>query len=310
MFFGCKYLKSISGLYNIDTSNLKDISYLFHGCEKLELVPGLSKWNTSKIITMKSMFFQCISLKIIKGLEKWDTSSVTDMSLMFYNCSSLTTLSEISDWNVSKVINMDCIFYGCKKLAHLPKWKTLPCISREKMFMKFIPFESDNDEELINDLNTLEIKEKEKTDFIPKEKDNKINISEDEEEENNEYSYLKNPFHKLDEYKIIRNEILKFLPQIEIVFSVNVKINNKMIDELKNELKDILENNDFSIIEINKGSLKIIVTLQYIYKELIKKMKNNPANKNVKNWQKITDKEECFRKINSSKISFYRWKIT
>lgn len=157
--------------------------------------------------------------------------------------------------------------------------------------MKFIPFESDNDEELINDLNTLEIKEKEKTDFIPKEKDNKINISEDEEEENNEYSYLKNPFHKLDEYKIIRNEILKFLPQIEIVFSVNVKINNKMIDELKNELKDILENNDFSIIEINKGSLKIIVTLQYIYKELIKKMKNNPANKNVKNWQKITDKE-------------------
>ena len=64
-----------------------------------------------------------------------------------------------------------------------------------------------------------------------------------------------------------------------------------MIDELKNELKDILENNDFSIIEINKGSLKIIVTLQYIYKELIKKMKNNPANKNVKNWQKITDKE-------------------
>ena len=77
---------------------------------------------------------------------------------------------------------MDCIFYGCKKLAHLPKWKTLPYISREKMFMKFIPFESDNDEELINTLNTLEIKEKEKTDFIPKEKDNKINISEDEEE--------------------------------------------------------------------------------------------------------------------------------
>ena len=173
MFFGCKYLKSISGLYNIDTSNLKDISYLFHGCEKLELVPGLSKWNTSKIITMKSMFFQCISLKIIKGLEKWNTSSVTDMSLMFYNCSSLTTLSEISDWNVSKVINMDCIFYGCKKLAHLPKWKTLHCIRREKMFMKYFPYESDNDEELINDLNTLEIKEKEKTDFIPKEKDNK-----------------------------------------------------------------------------------------------------------------------------------------
>ena len=39
---------------------------------------------------------------------------------------------------------------------------------------------------------------------------------------------------------------------------------------MKSELKDLIENDNFSIIEIKKGSLHIIITIQYIYHELIK----------------------------------------
>ena len=268
MFNGCNQIKKINGLSNIDTSNITDMSFLFNNCSKLALISGLTKWNTSKVKTMKNMFCKCRSLNNIQGLENWFTSSVTDMSLMFYECSSLTTLSGLSNWNVYNVTNMDCIFYGCNKLKHIPKWKLLPIISKEKMFMKYYPYnkeESDvkkgNENENKNDKNDNAYK------------NDNINNNDDSEkkvEGKIDYSYLNNPFNGIDEYKIIRNEALKFLPQIEIIFEDKIEITDSKINEMKSELKDLIQNDNFSIIEINKGSLHIIITLQYIYYELIK----------------------------------------
>ncbi len=46
-------------------------------------------------------------------------------------------------------------------------------------------------------------------------------------------------------------------------FLGDFKITKDLINELKNELKVIFGIEDFSIIEINKGSLKVIVSQLY-----------------------------------------------
>ena len=69
---------------------------------------------------------------------------------------------------------------------------------------------------------------------------------------------------------IIKNEDLYFFPQIELKFNNVNFINEKIFSELKSEIKNYLGITDFSIIEIKKGSLLVILALQYIIKNLIK----------------------------------------
>ena len=69
---------------------------------------------------------------------------------------------------------------------------------------------------------------------------------------------------------IIRNEDLMFFPQIELKFNKVNFINEKIFSELKSEIKNYLGITDFSIIEIKKGSLLVILAVQYIIKNLIK----------------------------------------
>ena len=289
MFCGCKRLKSINGLYSLDTSSVIDMSFLFHECNELAIISGLTNWNTSRVTTMKNMFCKCYSLKNIRGFENWNLLSVTDMSLMFYECSSLSSLSELSKWNTSQVTNMDSIFYGCKKLKFIPHWKLLPIISKEKMFIKFKGFQKYDIDNSNNNIKENEQVQQPKVENNNINFDNKIN----DENDKDDFYFFNNPFHNNKNYKIIRNEALKFLPQIEIIFKDQYKITDIMINQIKKELIDLLGNKDFSIIEINKGSLKIIITLQCICKKLINSSNNNIQElyENIKNEVKeIVDK--------------------
>ena len=44
-------------------------------------------------------------------------------------------------------------------------------------------------------------------------------------------------------------------------------MNEELFKLLKSELKEILEDDNFSIIEMNKGSFHILITLQFIFKK-------------------------------------------
>ena len=66
---------------------------------------------------------------------------------------------------------------------------------------------------------------------------------------------------------IIKNNTINFIPQLEINFSDNIEITKIMIIEFKKELEEIFEDTNFSIIEINKGSLHFLITLQFIFKK-------------------------------------------
>ena len=87
-------------LSNLDTSNVKDMSYMFSGCVRL-----------SKLIDFNL-----------------NTNSATDMRAMFYNCSKLTSL-DLSSFNTNKVSYMDSLFTNCHNLTTIKvgnkfKWIT------------------------------------------------------------------------------------------------------------------------------------------------------------------------------------------
>ena len=80
--------------------------------------------------------------------------------------------------------------------------------------------------------------------------------------------------NKLEKKNIIRNEDLKFLPQIELYFNKQINITKDNILQFKKEIKHLIQEIDFSIIEIKKGSLKVLLTLQYI---ILREFINNPS---------------------------------
>ena len=67
---------------------------------------------------------------------------------------------------------------------------------------------------------------------------------------------------------IIKNKMLDFVPKIELDFSENIEMNEDLFKIFKSELKEILEEDNFSIIEMNKGSFHVLITLQFLLKKI------------------------------------------
>ena len=111
--------------FEIDTSQVTNMSYMFHGCSSLTTVPDM---DTSQVTNMSGMFRGCSSLTSVPDM---DTSQVTNMSPMFYGCSSLTT---VPDMDTSQVTNMSSMFYGCSSLTTVPDMHTSNASDVSRMF--------------------------------------------------------------------------------------------------------------------------------------------------------------------------------
>ncbi|MBO5142668.1 MAG: BspA family leucine-rich repeat surface protein [Clostridia bacterium] len=141
LFAGCTNLKTISGLENLDTSNVTDAQNVFKDCENLQAV-DLTKLDTSTFTNIAGFFDGCSSLTEVKlnnvdfkqvqdmsemfsgctSLVRLDmnalngkTSNLTDMSNMFANCTSLRTLN-IGTLETSVVTSISRMFYNCQNL--------------------------------------------------------------------------------------------------------------------------------------------------------------------------------------------------
>ncbi len=85
-FCGCDHLSSFSGLENLNTSEVTDMSYMFHGINYAHKL-DLSSFNTAKVTDMGEMFSGCTSLeRIYVDGAKWSTANVTNGSNMFKDC--------------------------------------------------------------------------------------------------------------------------------------------------------------------------------------------------------------------------------
>lgn len=135
-----------SGLYkeinlaSFDTSNVEDMSYMFAtaGMKTMEnLLPlDLSHFNTSKVKSMKGMFYHSFLPSL--NIRNFDTSSVEDMSFMFYSLKYVTDL-DLSGWNVKKVNNIVVLFgdkYSLKNL-NLSGWELDSITNMDSMFSSF-----------------------------------------------------------------------------------------------------------------------------------------------------------------------------
>ena len=87
-FDGFSNLTTITGISNLNTNNVTDMSGMFANCSKLEDL-DLSGLNSAKVTNMSYMFSGCSSLKTIYVGNDWSTAVVTDGTEMFLNCNAL-----------------------------------------------------------------------------------------------------------------------------------------------------------------------------------------------------------------------------
>lgn len=120
MFHSGKNLYKHIELSNFDTSNVEDMSYMFatSGMKTMENVDPIdfSRFNTSKVKSMEGMFFYSFLPSL--NIRNFDTSNVENMARMFVNIEDIRDL-DLSGWNVKKVNNVQGIFTRLKKLQSL-----------------------------------------------------------------------------------------------------------------------------------------------------------------------------------------------
>ena len=115
-FYRCEALKQIEGLEYLNTSEVKDMSWMFDGCTFLTSL-DLKNFNTQNVTDMSGMFSHCASLTSL-NLKNFNTQNVTDMSWMFKNCYELTSL-DLKNFNTQNVTDMSCMFESCYELTSL-----------------------------------------------------------------------------------------------------------------------------------------------------------------------------------------------
>ncbi len=115
-FYKLSNVEIITGLENIDTSNVTDMSNMFAYCSKL-LSLDVSTFNTSNVTDMHNMFMHCDRLLSL-NISGFDTKNVRDMSNMFFYCFELESLN-VSHFNTSNVTNMYRTFGSCAALESI-----------------------------------------------------------------------------------------------------------------------------------------------------------------------------------------------
>lgn len=117
MFANLDKLVDITGLNNLDTTEVTDMSFMFEGCTKLTSV-DLSKFETSKVTDMNAMFYDCSSLTDL-NVSTFNTLNVTSMMSMFNSCTNLKTITGLNKFNVKDVDFLTYMFNADENLISL-----------------------------------------------------------------------------------------------------------------------------------------------------------------------------------------------
>lgn len=128
-----KSLTSISGLENLNTTHVTDMSKMFYNCYKLNSL-NLSQFNTGNVEKMNEMFYNCHELNSL-DLSAFNTTKVNNMYRMFYYCFVRTI--DLSSFNTANVENMDEMFAGASLVVNIyasDLFKTDKLTSSKDMF--------------------------------------------------------------------------------------------------------------------------------------------------------------------------------
>lgn len=130
-FCGCRELKEVIGLENLNTAQVINMNSMFEGCSALTHL-DLSSFNTARVRYMCSMFQGCSSLKAL-DLSSFSVRAVENMNSMFSDCTALTQL-DLSYFYPKNVHNMAEMFFNCRELTTIYCKATWECGYSEGMF--------------------------------------------------------------------------------------------------------------------------------------------------------------------------------
>ena len=116
LFGSLENVTEIVGLTCFDTSQVRDMSWMFYGVHQLTSL-NLSNFDTNNVTNMSAMFAGANSLTSL-DLSNFDTSNVTNMDSMFLGANSLTSL-DLSNFDTSNVTNMSGMFVWAMSLLDL-----------------------------------------------------------------------------------------------------------------------------------------------------------------------------------------------
>lgn len=136
MFDGCKSLKTIKGIENINTSNVRVFSGMFYNCISLESI-NVSKWNTAKAGTMHEMFAGCEKLIHIDGIENWNVKKLRNTSRMFSSCKAMKKIN-LTNFKDAPIESMVYMFSDCTSLVEIrgiEKWQLSSIKNMNYMFL-------------------------------------------------------------------------------------------------------------------------------------------------------------------------------
>ena len=115
-FYELRRLSSITGISNLKTDNVTNMSNMFSDCSGLTSL-DVTGFKTDNVTDMSRMFFGCSGLTSL-DLTGFNTDNVTDMGGMFCGCSGLTSLN-LTGFKTDNVTDMSVMFFGCSSLTSL-----------------------------------------------------------------------------------------------------------------------------------------------------------------------------------------------
>lgn len=147
MFHSYENLYKHIELDSFDTSNVENMSYMFatRGIKTMENIDPIdfSRFNTSKVKNMEGMFVNSFLPSL--DIRNFDTSNVENMKRMFDGLKNIRNL-DLSGWNVKKVNNIQLIFARLDKLQslNLSGWQMDSVTSMQAMFIALFDLTSLN----------------------------------------------------------------------------------------------------------------------------------------------------------------------
>ena len=115
-FYNMQNLESITGISNLNTSEVTNMGHMFNSCYKLTSL-DLSSFNTANLKEMKMMFAYCTGLTSL-DLSSFNTAEVFQMYCMFKNCNNLQTIYAGGGWSTASVMSSSLeMFTGCTSLV-------------------------------------------------------------------------------------------------------------------------------------------------------------------------------------------------
>lgn len=113
-FKGAYNLTTITGLENLNTSEVTSMAAMFQSCTSLTSL-DLSTFDTRAVKDMYMMFAYNRMTEL--DLSSFNTDAVQNIQAMFYNCANLTTIYVNESWTLPSLVINDNMFLGCQSLV-------------------------------------------------------------------------------------------------------------------------------------------------------------------------------------------------